>query len=78
MGGRFTFIASYPPSLMIEFKNLLPPAPTLPACNIPGTQGQVQLGLFPNGNPIMTTGTFRIMGSGNTVSLIVIQHEINY
>ncbi|KAJ7734350.1 hypothetical protein DFH07DRAFT_928493 [Mycena maculata] len=46
--------------------NLIPPAPTLPACDIPGTQGQIQLGLSTTGTPIMAFNTYRIMGSGNT------------
>ncbi|KAJ7614864.1 hypothetical protein FB45DRAFT_936253 [Roridomyces roridus] len=51
-----------------NFANLIPPTPTLPACDIPGTEGQVTIGNDANGNPVPLIGTFRTMGSGNTQS----------
>ncbi|KAJ7644905.1 hypothetical protein FB45DRAFT_1053538 [Roridomyces roridus] len=50
------------------FAPLIPAAPTLPACDIPGTEGQVTVGNDVNGNPVFLIGTFRTMGSGNTQS----------
>jgi len=53
-------------------KDLVPLAPALPRCNLPGTQGRITLGNFPNDNkPILLDSTFRIMGSGNTDSYAI-------
>ncbi|KAF8199218.1 hypothetical protein K438DRAFT_1583339, partial [Mycena galopus ATCC 62051] len=46
---------------------LIPAAPTLPACDIPGTTGRQSLGPDTQGNPVFQVGTLRIMGSGNTM-----------
>ncbi|KAJ7617123.1 hypothetical protein FB45DRAFT_1063656 [Roridomyces roridus] len=48
------------------FANLIPPAPTLPSCDIPGTQGRVSVGNDAQGNPVFEVATFHILGSGNT------------
>ncbi|KAJ6553056.1 hypothetical protein B0H19DRAFT_1263474 [Mycena capillaripes] len=47
------------------WQNLVPPAPILPACNIPGTTGTVILGTSA-GVVFFLIGTYRTMGSGNT------------
>ncbi|KAJ7651433.1 hypothetical protein FB45DRAFT_1079260 [Roridomyces roridus] len=47
------------------FGNLIPPAPTLPACDVPGTQGNIILGQDSQGNDVVEAGVFRTMGSGN-------------
>ncbi|KAJ7861738.1 hypothetical protein B0H14DRAFT_2741766 [Mycena olivaceomarginata] len=48
------------------WQNFIPPAPTLPLCNIPGTQGKIHFGQDPGGNPEFSLTTFRILGSGRT------------
>ncbi|KAJ7624380.1 hypothetical protein FB45DRAFT_82299 [Roridomyces roridus] len=52
------------------WQNLIPPAPTLPRCDIPGTTGQISLGQNAQGAYIFEIGAFRIMGSGNTVRIV--------
>ncbi|KAJ7500671.1 hypothetical protein B0H11DRAFT_1856122 [Mycena galericulata] len=49
-----------------NFANLIPTAPTLPNCDIPGTSGQLSVGSDSSGNPVFQVGTLRVMGSGNT------------
>ncbi|KAJ7814784.1 hypothetical protein B0H14DRAFT_3476798 [Mycena olivaceomarginata] len=48
------------------WQKFIPPAPTLPLCNIPGTQGKIHFGQNPGGNPELSFSTFRILGSGRT------------
>ncbi|KAJ7310018.1 hypothetical protein DFH08DRAFT_1049527 [Mycena albidolilacea] len=48
------------------WQNLIPTAPTLPTCDIPGTEGILQFGINPNGTPEPSVSTFRVLGSGRT------------
>ncbi|KAK7043326.1 chitin synthase [Favolaschia claudopus] len=54
------------PTGLYDFQNLVPPPPTLPSCNIPGTQGTWQFGINPNGSPEKGLATFRVMGAGRS------------
>ncbi|KAJ6597747.1 hypothetical protein DFH09DRAFT_1071716 [Mycena vulgaris] len=78
LGGNYTY--SY---CMIWFishekfdsKNLIPPAPALPSCDIPGTQGRMNP-YTAQGNSVYQTGTMTILGSGNTVHSTGISENI--
>ncbi|KAF7344100.1 Chitin synthase [Mycena venus] len=48
-----------------NWQALVPPPPNLPACNSPGTEGNIQFGINPNGTPEPSISTFRILGSDN-------------
>ncbi|KAK7013733.1 chitin synthase [Favolaschia claudopus] len=48
------------------WQNLVPPPPTLPSCNIPGTQGSLQFGINPNGSPENALINFRVLGAGRS------------
>ncbi|KAJ7636563.1 hypothetical protein FB45DRAFT_1138282 [Roridomyces roridus] len=48
------------------WQNLIPPAPTIPDCNLPGTEGQVILYTNALGIPVVASGSFFILGSGNS------------
>ncbi|KAK6995928.1 chitin synthase [Favolaschia claudopus] len=47
------------------WQNLVPPPPNLPTCNIPGTEGILQLGVNPNGAAEKGVDTYRVMGAGH-------------
>lgn len=57
-------------------KNLIPPAPALPSCDAPGTQGRISP-YTAQGNPVYELGTMTIMGSGNTVHSMGISGNIH-
>ncbi|KAJ7881191.1 hypothetical protein B0H13DRAFT_2667684 [Mycena leptocephala] len=46
-----------------NWQALVPPPPNLPACNSPGTEGNIQFGINPNGTPEPSVSTYRILGS---------------
>ncbi|KAJ6597670.1 hypothetical protein DFH09DRAFT_1071651 [Mycena vulgaris] len=48
-----------------NWANLIPPAPALPSCDIPGTEGRISPYTV-QGNPPYQIGTLTILGSGNT------------
>jgi len=48
-----------------NWQALVPPPPNLPACNSPGTEGNIQFGINPNGTPEPSVTTYRILGSDN-------------
>ncbi|KAK7013688.1 chitin synthase [Favolaschia claudopus] len=48
------------------WQNLLPPPPTLPPCNIPGTQGRLQFGFNPDGSPEPSVTALRVLGAGRS------------
>ncbi|KAK7043324.1 chitin synthase [Favolaschia claudopus] len=48
------------------WQNLVPPPPTLPSCNIPGTQGSLQFGINPDGVPENALINFRVLGAGRS------------
>ncbi|KAK7013723.1 chitin synthase, partial [Favolaschia claudopus] len=46
------------------WQNLVPPPSNLPTCNIPGTEGILQLGVNPDGGAEKGAATYRVMGAG--------------
>ncbi|KAJ7610190.1 hypothetical protein FB45DRAFT_804760 [Roridomyces roridus] len=52
------------PPQTFNIANMIPPAPTLPVCNAPGTQGHVQWGLDVNGVAAKSITAVRILGAG--------------
>ncbi|KAK7059959.1 chitin synthase [Favolaschia claudopus] len=48
-----------------NWQDLAPPAFTFPSCNFPGTEGEVQSGVFQDGTPVLSSG-FRILGANDT------------